>query len=190
MHTSSYTTYLSQLRVSLITARFATTPLTWKGPASQLAFNKLYYIKDGEGYITIDEKKYFPRRGDLVLIPEGCQHSYSLLKDQPYTKYWCHFTASIASQPLTSFFSLPQLIKIDKEEERLEALFRKLIAAYESLDALSTIIAQAAMLELVHFYLQAASPEQVISQTLDAAQDMSQLLHYIENRVFETIIHY
>ncbi|MGG1553984.1 AraC family transcriptional regulator [Paenibacillus ferrarius] len=178
-------TYLSQLRVSLITARHATTPLTWRALPSDIEFNKLYYIRDGEGCVTINNKAYYPRRGDLMFIPEGCTHGYSLENQKPYTKYWCHFTANIGSQPLAAVCSFPSLLQVDEgvSAARLEQLFERLIEAERSPDPCAPILTQSVLLELLHFYLQAVEPEQLTARPFEASADMSSLLPYIDQHL-------
>ncbi|WP_281888786.1 AraC family transcriptional regulator [Paenibacillus sp. YYML68] len=178
-------TYLSQLRVSLITSRYATTPLTWRASPSELEFNKLYYIRDGEGCVTINDKTYYPRRGDLLFIPEGCIHGYSLENQKPYTKYWCHFTANIGSQPLAAVCSFPSLLQVEEgtSAQQLEHLFDRLIEAERSPDPCAPILTQSVLLELVYFYLQTVGPEQLTARPLETYTDMSSLLPYIDQHL-------
>ncbi|WP_217496336.1 AraC family transcriptional regulator [Paenibacillus algicola] len=177
------------MRITLIIARYATTPLTWGGPVSRLTFNKLYYIQNGTGHITVDGASYYPKRGDLVFVPEGCEHSYSLLDAEPYTKYWCHFTANVASQPLSSLLSFPQILTVsDSQSVQLEGLFQRLIEAYEATDdPWSPLAVQASLLELLYFYFQSVEPSQLCIQMPETTNDMSMLLDHINGHLRERI---
>lgn len=187
MNTNLYHTYLSQLRAALITARYSTTPSTWRAAPSTISYNKMYYIKDGKSAITINDELFYPEPGDLLFIPEGCQHSYALFQSKSLTKYWCHFTAYIGSQPLCSLFSFPYMINISKDGVLLESTFDKLIHAYRSNDAASVILSQSALLELIHFYLHTLSPEQLTFSTLKSSTDMGTILQYMDKHLGDKI---
>lgn len=175
--------YLSQLRVSLITANHATTPLTWKAQPFHLTFNKLYYIEDGEGQITINDDVYYPKKGDFMFIPEGCEHAYTTLHQQPYTKFWCHFTAYVGSNPLASILSFPYHIHVRSDDEKIISLFQKLLHVYHAQDAFSPMLIQSTLLELIHRYLKSCNTKKIKPKSPESSKDLSLLLQYMEQHL-------
>lgn len=180
LHTEIIYQYLSQLRVSLITANYATTSRSWKAKPFHLTFNKFYYIESGEGQITINNSTYFPKKGSLMFIPEGCEHAYATLNQQPYTKYWCHFTAYIGSNPLSSVLSFPYHLENVPNEKRLTSIFKRLLQAYQSRDVRSPLLVQSTLLELIYFYFQSIQPDKLQPRNLESTTDLSVLVQYID----------
>ncbi|UUZ92316.1 AraC family ligand binding domain-containing protein [Paenibacillus sp. P25] len=58
-------------------------------------FTRLYYIREGEGWIRLRNRLYHPKPGRLVLLPAGMRLSYGRLNENGFGKYWCHFTAAV-----------------------------------------------------------------------------------------------
>lgn len=56
----------------------------------------LIYCLEGGGRLTLENKKFRIRAGDLIVMPKGVAHSYETLKTNPWTIYWVHFDGADA----------------------------------------------------------------------------------------------
>jgi AraC family transcriptional regulator, arabinose operon regulatory protein len=148
-------TYLSTLQVDVTAAAFTHVPPDWRDIDYVPAYNKFYFIQDGEGVLEIGGRRYAPGPGELYLLPEGVRQSYSVSGKNTFTKYWCHFTARVGSFNLFDVVPAPDFIRVGDGEKAI-GLFRDLIAGYGGNDVLSALRMKAAMLELIAFYLECA----------------------------------
>lgn len=69
----------------------------WKAIDIICDFNKLYYFLDGEGVLVINGDTYYPKPGQLFIIPSKVKHSYWHNIEKPVYKYWTHFNYDTSS---------------------------------------------------------------------------------------------
>ncbi|MFV0401672.1 MAG: helix-turn-helix domain-containing protein [Oscillospiraceae bacterium] len=125
----------------------------WRGSFKEPRRNAFYFIRGGEGRVTIDGADYFPQPGELVLLPYGRDYAISTLPDKPsFRKYWCCFTASLPEGDFFQRLHLPCVVRVE-DEERMEALFLSLIDGYSSPDLPRRLEAKAAILAILSEYL-------------------------------------
>ncbi len=55
----------------------------------------LEYVMEGRGYIEIDNKTFFPSKGDVYLLPKGSSHHYYSSKEEPFQKIWMNVNGSL-----------------------------------------------------------------------------------------------
>lgn len=143
--------YLQHLQVNLSMAEYTRVHLNWKETSAINTFNKLYLIEDGEGVIYIDQKPYYPKKGDFVFIPSGSEIAFSTISPKTYLKYWCHFTAQIGTMPLTEYFEIP-IIYSGADFEHTSHIFKQIIDAFESKHRFSPILYHGYLLQLLFLY--------------------------------------
>ncbi len=51
---------------------------------------------DGHGYVVVGGQKAHLRKGEMLIIPRNCQHTYWAADDDPWSIYWVHFVGEDA----------------------------------------------------------------------------------------------
>ena len=60
--------------------------------------NLLIYCTAGRGTLMLEDKHHRIRAGDLIVLPEGLNHSYSSHRSYPWSIYWIHFDGHLAKK--------------------------------------------------------------------------------------------
>jgi AraC family transcriptional regulator, arabinose operon regulatory protein len=123
--------FLVNMQLNIITSAYTHCWEYWRDIDYTPDYNKFYFICDGEGLIKIGDQEYYPRKGQMVLMPAGVIQSYSTINKNTFKKYWCHFTAKIGDINLFDFFDIPYLINVD-DYDKLKCLFQELILLQEN----------------------------------------------------------
>lgn len=118
-------------------------------------YNRFYYIREGEGAIVIDGTTYYPKPGQLFVMPSGLTQSFYALNDNTFGKYWCHFTANLGDTNLFRFVKAPYWIDVG-DHDRMTGLFRRLIEHYRSPKVTAGLLQKAVLLEIISDYLEIA----------------------------------
>ncbi len=63
-------------------------------------FYVLHLVVEGEGELTVENKRYFIKKGDCFLVPTNKISRYCSKSDDPYEYYWVGFSGSVADQVL------------------------------------------------------------------------------------------
>jgi AraC family transcriptional regulator, arabinose operon regulatory protein len=92
--------YLSNMKVGVSDIGYMKVTPEWRDIDYVPNYNKFYFICEGEGYLKINGVEYFPKPGQLFLMPSGVMQSYSIINENTFLKYWCHFTANIGDMNL------------------------------------------------------------------------------------------
>lgn len=143
--------YMAHLKVNLLQSHYGKVVENWYEKNVKLGFNKLYFIDKGEGLITINNKNYMPKPGEILFVPEGSIQSLSTISPKRYVKHWCHFNAYIGTTPISQFLSFPLLKKVD-DIAYVEELFTNMSGYYNDHKAFSPIRANSLLMELLHYY--------------------------------------
>ena len=69
--------YFTNMHVNLIVAAFTKCPELWSDIDYTPDYNKFYFIREGEGWLKVGEKEFYPKPGQLCLMPAGIKQSYS-----------------------------------------------------------------------------------------------------------------
>ncbi len=181
---TSLRSILSNLQVDVIVANVQTVDLDWRRDNYIHNFNRMYYILEGEGRIEVDGTVYYPKPGQLVVLPCNRIQSYSTLGDRPFHKYWCHFTSRVGSRDLFEMYQFPVCLDI-ADSSKVESWFQNMIDSVQDTSPTAILHRRASMLHLIGFYI-----EQSMGQTkipLTSTQKMNQVLQFIEAHLDEKI---
>ncbi|HOJ09370.1 MAG TPA: AraC family transcriptional regulator [Clostridiales bacterium] len=178
--------YLSNIKVGLIVAAFTHCPENWRDIDYVPDYNKLYFICDGEGWLKVGVKEYYPQPGQLFFMPAGIKQSYSTISTNTFTKYWCHFTAKIGDINFFDIIKTPLFIDVENCNT-LETLFKKLIGHYEGRGTASPLYAQAALMEIVAYFLESIPEDKIYLSSSSSIEKLSKILEYIESNITEDI---
>lgn len=179
--------YLSNLHVNLIVADYVKCDDTWKEDEFKIDYNKFYYICDGDGWIQTGDKCFFPKKGDLVLMPANKKHAFSYVNDNYYEKYWCHFTATIGNKNLFEIFDFPNVIKITEDHKWLTNSLDKLIKYDRQQEVSSILKAKAVLLEIISFFLEKTKAKELNIYKSPAIDKMELLMTYIHDNIDQPI---
>ncbi len=174
--------YLSNLKVEVQYTGFTKVWPEWRDMDYIPGYNKFYFICHGEGWLRIDGTEYYPKPGQLFLMPQGVRQSYSSINENTFTKYWCHFTAKIGDINLFDIVRLPHFIDVE-DKTMLKGLFRQLTEYYESNELTSALRAKAIMLEIISYYLENAVIGEIRLTSSDLTDKLNPVLEYIDNHL-------
>ncbi|CAG7643886.1 HTH-type transcriptional activator Btr [Paenibacillus solanacearum] len=179
--------YLENTQITLETAHYTKVNAGWKFDFNLTDVNRLYYIREGEGWIRVRNKLYHPKPGQLLLLPAGVRLAFGRLNDNGFGKYWCHFTATVGEVNLFQMLDLPCCIDV-QDEPALEKKFQTLIALYQNPSSLtSPLRIKSLLLELVSDYMEASlGPDRGLrlAPTAETGK-INTVLEYIEEHLQE-----
>lgn len=99
--------YLGNANLRLSIAKLDKVSQNWRYYNIRPPYNALYFIREGEGWIKIDDREYRPAPGQIVLMPAGSTQSFSVVSENTYRKYWCHFSAFVETFQLFQLIDIP-----------------------------------------------------------------------------------
>lgn len=178
--------YLSNLRVETLEKGHLRVWPDWRDIDYVPGYNKFYLIQGGEGLLVIDGARYYPKPGQMFLMPQGVKQSYTAINENTFTKYWCHFTARVGDMNLFDIIKLPYFIDIE-DMDVPESLFKQLIDSEDSLELTAALRSKAAMLGLISYYLENARVDEVNISSADSMEKLNAVLDYIDCSLSENI---
>ena len=173
---------LQTLQINILFARKTQCATEWRDLNYIPEYNKLYFICEGEGWLKIGDEEYYPKPGQLCLLPAYAEQSYSYLHNRPpFLKYWCHFTATIGPFDLFQWIGVPLCIDI-KDTAEMTRLFQQLAALYENKSVISRFREKAIILEIISLYLEQV-PIQILQHRTEDMKRISFIQEYIESHL-------
>ena len=61
------------------------------------------YIVSGSGNVTCEGKTYYPKAGDVYILPVGTDHSYSSSANDPWVKIFMNISGTLTGKLLSSY---------------------------------------------------------------------------------------
>lgn len=180
---------LANVQVHLAFVNYTKVNMRWRQLNFVPDFNRFYYIREGEGCLEIDGVAYYPKPGQLYVMPAGVKQSYYATSDNAFGKYWCHFTAKIGGTDLFRLIDVPYGIDVE-DGERLTGLFERLIGSYESGAFSAVLLQKATLLEIVSLFLEAAVLNRDSLRPAEedgGIQNLNRVLKYIELHLHENV---
>lgn len=130
----------------------------WGAPEHIPPYNRLYFILEGEGEVTVDGTVYSPQPGQLMLMPAGARQSFRCISRRCYHKYWCHFRAEWGALRLFDLVRPPLLVHL-AQPEKMKRLFAALTEQTGQDSLAAPLREKAAMLEILALYLEETADE-------------------------------
>lgn len=87
------------------------------------------YVIDGEGIVRVDKRTIYPVRGDLYILPKGCDHDYHSLPENPFEKIWMNVSGSLCDE-LLHIYGLTGVLIVKQID--VFPLFREFLAICEN----------------------------------------------------------
>ncbi|QJD87668.1 AraC family transcriptional regulator [Cohnella herbarum] len=178
---------LLNLQVHPVEAHFTHCLPEWKELDYIPAYNKFYWIREGEGWLKINGKEYSPLPGQLCLMPAHVEQSYSVVNDNTYRKYWCHFTASVGELDLFQWLDVPYCVDI-RNNEQLTGLFQELAELHMSEAFISRIREKAVLLEIIAVFLTEAEGNiRVVTGRLADMERLNRIEQFVGDHLSEPV---
>jgi AraC family transcriptional regulator of arabinose operon len=160
----------------------------WGADEHRPAYNRLYYILEGEGEVLLDGAAYHPRPGQLCLLPAGRRTELRTTGENRYYKYWCHFRAEAYGTRLFDLLEVPVLLDVP-DGRRPIACFDQMVQAFNQAGPEGILRARGALLELLSLYLSLAEEGGTLRAAGKAApvEKLELLSSYIEEHLSEEL---
>jgi AraC-like DNA-binding protein len=173
--------YISKLQTEIVYIYHGLCP-DWNFDTHKRVRNTLYLILDGQGEITIDGTKYYPKKNDMVLLPQNSNVSLHAKNESCYNKYWFDFFLQFEDVSFFDMVDIPLVVHFDDISEPLS-----LLSSMEQLltknDVCSALDLKASFLKLISLFIsQGANQPEVVLKENDFVRKMKQ---YIEEHLDE-----
>lgn len=176
---SLLTNYLSNLQVDLFMADYNLCSPDWRDMDYTPDYSKFYFICEGEGWLKIGDQEYYPKPGELFLMPEGVRQSYSYISDQPFQKYWCHFSAKVGDINLFKILELSHVCtKVDRDV--VKELFSGLTMYAKSDAVYAHLLAKSKLMELFCYFIMNIDLDEITFNNLTSIEKLTNILSYID----------
>lgn len=94
------------------------------------------FILDGCGTVCVDEKEYFPEKGDVYVLPMYKNHNYYSDTERPWTKIWFNASGPLIDA-IVKAYGIQDLVIIKNSDS--ESYFREIIDLCKSIAPKSEI---------------------------------------------------
>ncbi|OBZ11024.1 AraC family transcriptional regulator [Bacillus sp. FJAT-26390] len=183
---SFWKSYLTGLQLHVAVVEYTKVPRSWNDDNYTPDVNKLYYIQEGEGYIKIGNRTFYPKAGDLCLMPADVTQSYGTINENTFGKYWCHFTAKLGNFNLFQVLEMPVILTVT-DHPLLKDKFDRLMYHYKSEEWTADLHVQATFLEIMAMFLEQTDRVTINAPTTSSFEKMNVVLSYIEEHLSENI---
>lgn len=160
----------------------------WNAPEETPSFNRLYYLTEGEGMVTLNGVRYYPKAGQLMIMPAGTVQTRTTTRENPYSRYFCHFEARIGAWPL--FHAAPNLYLCPVDEpERILSLFGEVLTLADRPGPFAAMRIKACLLELLAYCLEKGGYSDFMDHFMqtDERGKLAKVLEYIELHLSEPL---
>jgi AraC-like DNA-binding protein len=176
---------LQSMQVQLLVAHKTQVSNDWRETDSVPAYNKLYFICEGEGWIRIGNDDYYPKPGQLFLTPAHMKKSFSAINGRPYLKYWCHFTLTAGPFDLFQWIGVPLCIDVG-DTGKMTQLFQEMIDWRQQESIVARLREKALLLEIISCFLEAV-PIQVLQHRSEEMNRLNIIQQYVDNHLHTSI---
>ncbi len=180
------THYLSNLNIDLYMANYNLVTLEWQDLDYTPDYSKFYFICDGEGWIKIGDQEYYPVPGQLILMPEGVKQSYTSINNNPFTKYWCHFSVRVGDIPLSDILELPHIWNV-ADTNTIRTLFEELTFQANSDAVYAKLLAKSKLMELLSHFLMNIDLADIVLKNWESTDKLLNVLTYIHDNIEQEI---
>lgn len=179
---------LQNLTVTVTHAQLTSRYPGWNRTNETPSFNRLYYIDSGEGKVIINGVAYYPKPGQLMIMPAGSTQTTDTSPNDPYTRYYCHFDAQIGEWPL--FHSANKLYISDvPDPDAVRAIFTEMIDLFQDTGFLATLRTQASLLTLLALCLESGGYSNFLDDLTHTSDQgkLANVLTYIDQRLMRPL---
>jgi YesN/AraC family two-component response regulator len=169
------------VQLDLSIAAYTKVPVSWHDYDYTPSFNKMYYIMEGEGYLKIGNQEYYPKPGELYILPAGVIQSYGAISNHTLGKYWCHFTSKLGDLQLFDIVDTSSFVVTVPHSEEMKRHFERLIHYAHSDELTSGLRIRSILLEIISTFIELCDHTKLNMKTTSTFDKMSAVLKYIED---------
>ena len=174
-----YEQYLNSIQVQYITGGYFKADNKWN-QTEKLKLNKFYYVTDGEFELTIENKIFTIKKGQLVMIPADLKHNYKLTENEHMHKHWCHFEAYSGTENFFNVVKTDLIVDIGINRELIN-LFKKLYEYEKSQDSTSDLSSRATLMLIIAKYLKKC--KSVVIENNAENSDLSPVISFMKENI-------
>lgn len=178
--------YLSNMQIHLTAVEYYKSTPEWHYMNITSDFNRLYFFQGSGAHLRIGNKEFFPERNQLFILPAGIELSLSTIDDKVFTKYYCHFAATIGDIHLFKLLDLHHYIQVN-DEAMLESKFQELSRHYKSKEVTSMLRAKAVFLEILCYFIEHNRVKKIDLPASTSIEKVTRILQYIDNHLSENM---
>lgn len=178
--------YLAKAKLDLSYAAYTKVQKSWTDENPACPFNRLYFIREGEGYVRIGDQTYYPKPGELYLLPAGSDQAYGTISDDTFGKYWCHFSAKIGDLDLFQILQTSPCLNVQNPEELVKA-FEQLIAYSQSDSITSEFRAYSILMTFIADFIEQNQTVKLNLTSTPTFEKMNKVLLYMEQHISENV---
>lgn len=178
--------FFTNMQIDIILSAHTHCGESWRDIDYLPEYNKFYLIEDGEGWLKIGDIEYYPKAGQMVLMPAGVQQSYSSISSNTFRKYWCHFTLQIGDVNLFDIIDIPYIVDVENFG-KLKKLFKQLVHEQNSDTLYARLREKALLIEIVANYLEIANIHELRFFGASSLEKFKTILSYIRVHINEEI---
>jgi AraC family transcriptional regulator, arabinose operon regulatory protein len=173
--------YLANVQLDLSIAAYTKVPVTWHDYNYTPSFSKMYYIMEGEGYLKIGNQEFYPKPGELYILPAGVNQSYGTISEHTLGKYWCHFTSKLGDLQLFDIVNTSSYVVNVPQAEEMKKHFERLIYYTHSDELTSGLRVRSILLEIISTFIELCDHTKLNIKATSTFDKMSAVLKYIED---------
>ncbi len=143
------------------------------------SFYKFYYFLDGEAILKMFDTTFYPKPGELYLIPSETKHSYSHNPKHPVYKYWCHFDLSINLNKIINYSK--EIVVCTPNREIIIPVFDQLLTSNSNNSLLNILTRKSCLLQLLIIFFKNIDLSKII------LEDNNEFYHIIYNYIQDNI---
>ncbi|MFF2015480.1 AraC family transcriptional regulator [Paenibacillus sp. NPDC058177] len=175
---------LENLSVNVSYAQVSTKYPGWNRTNETPSFGRFYYIDKGEGKVVLNGMTYYPKPGQLMIMPAGTTQTTDTSRENPYTRYYCHFDARIGEWPL--FHAAGKLYISDApDRDAVRKIFAEMIANFHRNDFFSKMRTQASLMNLLALCLESGGYQDFMKEFIMTGDQgkLASVLNFIDERL-------
>lgn len=174
---------LQNLTVDYLVGSDTTLWRGWGGKDITVAFNKLYFITEGDFFIDIDGRSYEAKPGQMYLLPSSSVQHYHAYNSTEARKKWIHFNCNCGKKDLFEIVKTHDFIEVD-DPDYVHSLFDDIFARGTRQSVNDILAVKSDILKLISYFLEKAQMN-VSEPVLDSRFEA--VLRYIDEHLSEEI---
>lgn len=177
-------TYISNTQIHMTTGALTKVRRDWSGTNVIQRENLLCFFLEGEGWLKINNMEYYPRPGELFLVPAGARISFSTSETNPFVRYWCQFTATVGDNHLFDLLITPHCIA-QRNGETIKSQFQELIEQHESDELAAPFIVKSLLYHLMSRFIEQSEVDPLQTASIPSVHKLYIVLQYIDKHLSE-----
>lgn len=119
-------------------------------------------------------------------MPEGVNQSYSCISDQPFEKYWCHFSAKVGDINLFNMIELSHVCR-EVDPHVIQEIFSSLTSHMKSDKVYAHLLAKSKLMELFSYFIMNIDVDEITFKNLSSIEKLTKILTYIDAHIERNI---